>query len=134
MPLKDPVSFRFPDHNFAWIYLLPCVLRALPISSTSSHPHIRSQKSFGHEDGSFLGFSAVSLVKLHRRFRYAYCLYQGDELGGRMSVYFCQTARRNSPEDIHLHIRRRKDLKAHPRVLIFVCESHVFRAVREARF
>jgi hypothetical protein len=30
-----------------------------------------------------------------------------------MSVNFYQTARRNNPEDIHLHTRRRENLKAH---------------------
>jgi hypothetical protein len=29
------------------------------------------------------------------------------------SVNFYQTARRNNPEDSHLHIRRRKNLKSH---------------------
>jgi hypothetical protein len=29
------------------------------------------------------------------------------------SVHFCQTKRRNSPEDNHLHTRRRENLKSH---------------------
>jgi hypothetical protein len=61
-----------------------------------------------------------SLVKFYRRFRRVCCLHhQGDDLmieaasTSEASVIFYQTTRRDNPEDSHLHIRRRENLKSH---------------------
>jgi hypothetical protein len=62
-----------------------------------------------------------SLVEVYRHFRGTCCLnHQGDDeealmtetaSTSEMSVNFYQTTRRYNPEDSHLHIPRRENLK-----------------------
>jgi hypothetical protein len=56
-----------------------------------------------------------SLVEVNQRFIGACCLHlQGKEAAStsETSVNFCQTTRRNNPEDSHLHTRHRGNLKS----------------------
>jgi hypothetical protein len=56
--------------------------------------------------------------KAYRRFRgafYLIALMMEAASISETSVSFCQTARRNNPEDSHLHTRRRESLKSHKR-------------------
>jgi hypothetical protein len=50
-----------------------------------------------------------SLIEVYRRFRGACCLHQGDAL----MMEAASAARRNNPEDSHLHSRRHENLKSH---------------------
>jgi hypothetical protein len=78
----------------------------------------------------FCDVASCSLVDTGRRFRGAYCLHQLGTLPWALlmeavstsetSVSMYQTARHNTPEDSHLHIRRRENLKS-PKV--FECSK-----------
>jgi hypothetical protein len=55
-----------------------------------------------------------SLVEVYQRCRGAFCLHnQGDHSTSETSVNFYLTTWHNNPEDRHLHIRRRENLKSH---------------------
>jgi hypothetical protein len=46
------------------------------------------------------------------------------------SVNFYQTARRNNPEDSHLHTRRRENLKSHFSLLVLFLNDNIYSAAR----
>jgi hypothetical protein len=52
-----------------------------------------------------------SLVEVHRRFRGACCLHHRNISESSLNFYW--TARRNNPEDSHLHTRRHENLTSH---------------------
>jgi hypothetical protein len=67
----------------------------------------------------FLVVALCSLVEVYHHFRSSCCLHhQGTLMMETAStsetlVNFYQTTRRNIPEDSHLHIRHRENLKSH---------------------
>jgi hypothetical protein len=70
----------------------------------------------------FWDVAPCSPVEVYRRFRGGCCLHHQDDDGGvidlmmeaasisETSVNFYETTRRNTPEDSHLHTRRRENL------------------------
>jgi hypothetical protein len=54
-----------------------------------------------------------SLVDIYRHFIGAYITLMMAVLSSETSVSIYHTTRCNIPEDIHLHIRRRENLKSH---------------------
>jgi hypothetical protein len=67
-----------------------------------AHNHVRFQvlTASSMKTTVFLDVAPYSLVYIDRRFRSAYCFHhQGDET----SLNFCQTARRNIPEESSTH-------------------------------
>jgi hypothetical protein len=67
----------------------------------------------------FRDVALCSMVETDRRFRGAYCLHHQGALvmealsTSETSVDFYHTARRNIPEESHLHAHRRENLISH---------------------
>jgi hypothetical protein len=60
----------------------------------------------------FWDVAPCSPVEVYRRFR-AFALMMKAARTSETSANFYQTTSRNIPEDSHLHIRRRENLKSH---------------------
>jgi hypothetical protein len=61
----------------------------------------------------FWVLAPCSPVDVYGRFTGACCLIMEEAGTSEASVNFYQTTRRKNPEDSHLHIRRRENLKSH---------------------
>jgi len=73
-------------------------------------------RKFQGGDDSLLGYGAVGVVAVGRRYRRVYCFHhQGDQAvhASEKSVYFYVTAQCLNLEGCHLHTCRHENLKSH---------------------